>query len=239
MHHSWFIPPSDFLSKMDHTDRENLIALSNKHHYQKGDYIFQVGDPGKFVYLLVDGRAKISQLSTAGKEMILWFCLPGEIFGLAELPRGGTREVFAQACTDADVYVISREDFNAFLLKNPSTAMQIIDLLSCRMRVLGHVLMNLATDDVTSRIIKLILRLGARYPQSSHTCSHLEYPMTHQEIADMVGTSRQTVTGVLGQLRKKGVVSMERHRIRIENQEELEQLLSKVITYPAHDSDYH
>lgn len=239
MHDSWFIPSGDFLSKMNSEDRNSLIALSNMQQYRKGDYIFQVGDPGKYVYLLANGRAKISQLSSAGKEMILWFCLPGEIFGLAELPRGGMREVFAQACTDAEVYTISRDDFNTFLMTNPATAMQVIDLLSCRMRVLGHVLMNLATDDVTSRIIKLILRLGVRYSPTADTNNRLEYPMTHQEIADMVGTSRQTVTGVLGQLRKKGVVSMERHRIRIENQHGLEQLLSKVVSEPAMDNDYH
>jgi len=239
MNKSWLTPPSDFLSCMEPEDRESLIELSCKHSYKKGDYIFQSGDPGKNVYVLSSGRAKISQLSSVGKEMILWFCLPGEMFGLAELPRGGMREVSAQACSDAEVYVISRQVFNHFILQNPSTAMQVIDLLSCRMRVLGHVLMNLAADDVTSRIIKLILRLGARFPDATDAGTYLDYPMTHQEMADMVGTSRQTVTSVLGRLRKKGVVSMKRHCIRIENQDELEQLLSKVVSDPAHDSDYH
>lgn len=239
MHDFWFSPQANFISNMENKDRKALIALSDKQHYHKGDYIFQVGDPGKNVYLLADGRAKISQLSSTGKEMILWFCLPGEIFGLAELPRGGMREVFAQACTHAEVYVINRDNFNAFLYKNPGTAMQVIDLLSCRMRVLGYVLMNLATDDVTSRIIKLILRLGAPYPHSSGTVTCLQYPMTHQEIADMVGASRQTVTGVLGNLKKKGVVSMERQRIYIENHEELERLLSKVLTESSSDVKFH
>lgn len=239
MNNSWLTPPSDFLSNMGEHDRDSLIALSSKHVYQKGDYIFQSGDLGRYVYVLSKGRAKISQLSPAGKEMILWFCLPGEMFGLAELPRGGMREVSAQACSDAELYVINRGDFNDFLVQHPTTAMQVIDLLSCRMRVLGHVLMNLAADDVTSRIIKLILRLGARYPHSAANGAHLDYPMTHQEMADMVGTSRQTVTSVLGQLKKQGVVSMERHCIRIENQDELEQLLSKVADEPMRDRDYH
>lgn len=227
MSSSWLTPPADFLSNMHEHERHAFMSLTSTLHFNKGDYIFQSGDPGKYIYVLTQGRAKIIQLSTAGKEMILWFCLPGEMFGLADLPRGGQREVSAQACSEATVLAVKREMLNTFLMNNPNTASQVIELLSYRMRVLGHVMMNLAADDVTSRIIKLLLRLGARHPQGDSE-THLDHPMTHQEMADMIGTSRQTVTSVLGQLRKKGIVSMDHHCIRIENQMELERLLNPI-----------
>ncbi|MGD8999261.1 MAG: Crp/Fnr family transcriptional regulator [Granulosicoccaceae bacterium] len=228
MKNDWFIPPSDFLANLSIQDRKALLEVGTVSEYKKGNYVFQKGDPGDNVYILASGRAKISQLSSTGKEMILWFCLSGEIFGLAELPRAGQREVFAQVCSDAVVYSFRREDFNRFLLEHPQAAMQIIDLLSCRMRVLGHMWMTLAADDVASRIIKLILRLGARLSNNQSTGMRFEFPLTHQEIADMIGSSRQTVTTVLGELKRKGVIKMEQHHICIESTAALESMISNI-----------
>lgn len=238
MSSSWLTPPADFLSNMLESERQTFMSLTSKLHFKKGDFIFQSGDPGKYVYVLTQGRAKIIQLSPVGKEMILWFCLAGEMFGLADLPRGGKREVSAQACSEAEILAVKRETMDQFLMNNPNTAYQVIELLSYRMRVLGHVMMNLAADDVTSRIIKLILRLGASCTEGANE-KQLNYPLTHQEMADMIGTSRQTVTSVLGQLRKKGVVSMDHHCIRIENQVELERLLNHVGNENFWDSKAH
>ncbi len=226
MNQLWFVPPSDFLSQIMPDDREHLLSVSYRKEYRKGDYIFQAGDPGKNVYILEDGRAKIFQNSEQGREMILWFCLPGEIFGLAELPRGGKREVYAEACTSCTMYAVPKNDFQNFLLEHPDTALQMIDLLSCRMRVLGHMMLNLATDDVASRIIKLLLRLAARCQSVSQQEISLDIPLTHQEIADMIGASRQTVTSVMGKLRRKGIIRIKGHRITVRNNEQLSTVIS-------------
>ncbi len=221
----WYVPPSDFLSQMPDRDREELLSRADQCEYEKGQYIFQAGDPGNHVYILDDGRAKIFQVSAQGKEMILWFCLPGEVFGLTEVLRGGVREVHAQACTPCSVYAISRKKFQSFLMDYPATSQQIIELLSCRMRVLGHMMMNLATDDVASRIVKLMMRLAARYQGDDRREISLDIPLTHQEIADMIGASRQTVTSVLGELRRRGILQVEGHCITIRDHEQLAHVL--------------
>ena len=105
-------------------------------------------------------------------------------------------------------------------------AMQVIDLLSCRLRVLGDILTNLATDDASSRIIKLLLRLCARYGRLGSRCGILgedrddrvclDIPLTHQEIADMLGTSRQTVTTVMGELKRCGVLHMQQRHMHVD-----------------------
>lgn len=225
----WFIPPSDFLSGMTVSDKEELISYAKLTHFKKGECIFKAGDPGNNVYILEDGRAKICQLSVDGKEMILWFCLPGEMFGLAELPRESTREVFAQVCTDSEVYSIPRQTFNMFMKNHPDTAMQVVELLSCRLRVLGHMLLNLASDDVTSRIIKLILRLSIRGGNQGSNSISLEIPLTHQEIAEMIGASRQTVTSVLSKLRRQGVLNVVQHRIQIQDKEKLNKMIDDIV----------
>ena len=85
--------------------------------------------------------------------------------------------------------------------------------------VVRDVLVNLVSDDVDTRIAKLILRLGARYGRREAGVVHLDLPLTHQEIADMVGTTRQTVSSVLSRLKRQGVLSIEMHRIHIESEE--------------------
>jgi len=209
------LPTSDFLGNMDPSDRKDLLACAQVAQYERGQHVFQCGAPGRNVYVLESGRAKIYKLADSGKEVILWFCFPGEIFGLAEAPRGTMRQVYAQACARVRVHVISRDDFSAYLASHPKTAMQVIDLLSCRMRVLGDMLLNLVSDDVGSRIIKLLIRLAAHYGRRTEESIDLELPLTHQEMADMVGTTRQTVTTVLGELRRRGLLSMEHHHMQI------------------------
>jgi len=227
MNDYWFIPPCDFVSGMAPRDREALLAKAKLIQFRKGELVFKAGDPGKNVYILERGRAKICQLSADGREIIQWFCLPGEIFGLAEVPRESTREVSAEVCTNSRIYAIPRDSFNAFLKAHPETALQVIDLLSCRLRTIGHMLLNLALDDVTSRIIKLLLRLCVPSMRKNSADVCLDIPLTHQEIADMVGTSRQTVTTVLGNLRRKGALDVVHHRIRIHDEQQLNNMIDE------------
>jgi CRP-like cAMP-binding protein len=224
----WFIPPSDFLGKMRRDDHAALLALAEVREFGKQTPIFQAGSPGNNVYILKQGRVKIFALSPIGKQVILWFCFPGEVFGLAEVPRGGRREVYADACAESTVLVIPQQDFKTFLVSHPDTAMLVIDLLSCRLRTLGDMLLNLTADDVTTRIVKLLIRLSARYGRrlaSADVC--LDIDLTHQDIADMIGTSRQTVTSVLSELRRQGVVRVDNHHIHIPSQRLLESLAGR------------
>jgi CRP/FNR family transcriptional regulator, cyclic AMP receptor protein len=225
---AWYIPPSDFLGRMPVPEREALLSLTEPRNLEKGDYVFQVGDPGNYVYFLETGRAKIFQLSPAGKELILWFCFPGEVFGIAELPRSGRREVYAQTCTQSRVLRIRREEFKRFLTGHPETATMVIELLSCRLRVLGDMLLNLATEEVSSRVVKLLIRLAARYGTTCDGVLHVDMPLTHQEMADMIGASRQSVTTVLNSLKRRGLLSINRHCIHIENEAGLERLAARV-----------
>lgn len=213
----WFVRPPDFFSQIGRDNQNQLLALGETRSYNKGETIFHAGSPGEYVYILLDGRVKIYQLSSVGREVILWFCFPGELFGLAEILRSGRREVFAQSCCDGEILVIGQSAFTRFLQNCPLASTSVIDLLSCRLRELGNVHLNVAVDDVTSRVVKLITRLGARYGKRIHDDIYLDIPITHQEMADMIGTSRQTVTEVLGKLRRQGILRVENRAIYIQN----------------------
>jgi len=221
---STLVAPSNFLAQLGADEYSALLGIAATQHYGKGDFIFRSGAPGSNVYFLRSGKVKIHQLSPVGREVILWFCFPGEIFGLAEVARGGGRVVNAQACELSEVLAVSQEKFRDFVGHHPNLAMLSMQVLSSRLRVLGEMFVNLVADDVNTRVAKLILRLSARYGTRIGKEIFLNIPLTHQEIADMVGTSRQTVTAVLSALKRQGVLSIESRRIHIESEELLNEL---------------
>ena len=214
----------DFINCLNSGQRARLLAQGVRRRFSRDDLIFQAGSSSDDVFILLDGRVKIFQLSCEGKEVILWFCFPGEIFGLAEVVRLASREVNALACSSVELLTVKQADFRQFLLSEPQAALSVIELMSARLRELGDVLLNLASEDVRSRVIKLITRLAARYGQRQEHYISLNIPLTHQEMADMIGTSRQTVTTVLGDLRRSGVLKTEQRSIIIVNSHWVEML---------------
>ncbi len=214
-----FTAPSDIFSKISPNEFSDLLSIGTIRNYEKGEFIYRAGDPGVNVYFLRSGRVKIYQNSTLGREVILWFCFPGEIFGLTEVVHSAGRAVNAQTCERAEVLCIARSQFRDYLETHSGASFVIMQALACRMRVLGDMLVNLIDDDVNSRIVKLMLRLSACHGTRVGNEVHLNIRMTHQEIADMVGTARQTVTKVLSELKLRGLLSIENHRIRIRSQE--------------------
>ena len=222
----WFASPSDFIAHLSGPDRDALLALGHASRVARGAEVFRAGSPGEHVYLLEDGRVKIFHHSAGGREVIQWFCFPGEIFGVAEVSRIGPRGVCAQACTDSSVIAVDNGAFRAYLRERPDTALLVIDVLASRLRVLGDMLIDLSADDVRGRLVKLLTRLGARYGKRRGGQLVLDIPLTHQEIADMIGTSRQTATTELGRLRREGVLRIENHCIHIEDPELRRSLLA-------------
>ena len=215
----WQSPTADFLGSLEPDDREALQAAGIRRTFARDEFVFRVGDAGGRVYVLESGRVKIYQPADTGREVILWYCLPGDIFGLAEAAGGGGRMVSAQACVASCVFVVPPDAFRRFVTARPSAALLAIQVLSARLRGLSDVMVNLVADDVDTRIAKLILRLGMRYGRREGHLTRLDIPLTHQEIADMVGTTRQTVSSTLNRMKRQGVLTIETRRIRIESEE--------------------
>lgn len=210
---------ADFLGSLEPADRDALVAAGVHRAFAKEEFVFRVGDAGARVYFLQSGRVKIYQPAESGRDVILWYCLPGDIFGLAEAAGGGERTVSAQACDSCDVLAVPQDAFRRFVASRPPAALLAIQVLSARLRGLSDVMANLVADDVDTRIAKLILRLGMRYGRRDGHVTRLDIPLTHQEIADMVGTTRQTVTSTLNHMKRQGVLTIETRRILIESEE--------------------
>lgn len=218
----------DILARMSTQDADYLRSIAHIQRYAKNELIFHTGALGKHVYFLRSGRVKIYQPAQCGKEVILWFCFPGDMFGMAEVAQGGGRVVNAVACEASEVLCVTQVQFEDFLRTHPDASLLVMKVLSCRLRTLGDVIVNLVNDDVQTRIMKLILRLSARHGVRIAQDIHLSIDLTHQEIADMVGTTRQTVSSVLGLLQKRGLMRLENRRILIESPELLDEFVNPV-----------
>lgn len=218
------VAPAGFLAQLAPPEYDALLAMAEVAAAPRNGYVFRAGEPGSHVYFLKSGLIKIFEVSELGRETLLWFCLPGEIFGLAEAMNGDQRGVNAQACEKSQVVVLRNDRFREFLLAHPPAALLALGVLASRLRTLGHELANLMSDDVDTRIGKLLLRAAERYGEREGNTIVLRIPLTHQAISDMIGAARPTVSSALGNFRRSGVLSFHGHRIRIEN----EALLHKV-----------
>jgi CRP/FNR family transcriptional regulator len=205
---------TSYLNSLSDDARQALLARATVQRAKKGDTLFLADEPNGAVYVLQHGRVKIYGLAAEGKELILWFCFPGDLFGLSGTD-AGTRGVCARAGESSDVLSIPREDFREFLLNWPDAALRVIDTLGQRLRVLSDAVQNLAATSVSGRVISLLQRLGTTHGHRDGETIHLEIPLTHQDIADMIGCCRQSVTETLGTLKRAGAIAYDHHHVRI------------------------
>ena len=195
-------PSTNLLASLSPRDRADLFTIGSLVKFEKNALIFREGAPSTYVYVILEGRAKIYELSPQGKEVIMWFCFSGELFGLAEMWRETQRDVYAQACSPVELIRFDRRRFRQYIKGHPVIAMQVIDILAGRLRILSDMLLGLTATNVKVRLIKLLARLFQHYGRHRGGRIYIDIPLTHQEMADMIGCCRQTVTSTLGVLRR-------------------------------------
>ena len=213
---------TDFFSRLGGTEKEQLYKLSARKHFLKDETICTLGKSNEEIFILVTGRVKIFELTAEGREIILWFCASGELIGIADALTSneiGSRRIIAQSCGYTELLSINYQDFLQFVKDYPRVSLPLLQLLSYRLQEISEVLSDVTSVDVTSRVIKLLHRLGERHGRKVENGLFMELPVTHQEMADMIGASRQTVTTVLGDLRRRGYIQMEHRTIFIRDRD--------------------
>ena len=221
---------TDFLSRLGDQEKEHLLSLGTRKHYLKDETICSLGRKNDEIYILVTGRVKIFELTADGKEIILWFCTAGELFGVSDALTSneiGTRRINARSCGYTELLSVSYDDFLKFVSEFPRVSLPLLQLLSYRLHEITEVLSDVTSVDVASRVMKLLRRLADRYGRQVENGVFLELPVTHQEMADMIGASRQTVTTVLGDLRRRGLIQMEHRTLFIPEDGWFDQLSAK------------
>ena len=112
-------PAFSFLQRLTPQTWRSLETIATRVIFQRREYIFQANFSNNTVYILLNGRVKLSRLSDQGQECIQWFCFPGELFGFSEYTYNQDSGLYAQALSQASLLVISRQDFNQLMLETP------------------------------------------------------------------------------------------------------------------------
>jgi CRP-like cAMP-binding protein len=162
------------------------------------------------MYVIRDGQVKVTKLSGDGREKILELLGPGDFFGEMSLLDNAVRSASVKSLTETRIMALSRSDFLKELRRNPDLAMAVIQELTHRVRQMDEQASSLSFQRVKERARGLLVRL-ARNDCAQHG-RRATPALTHQQIADMIGTSRETVTRVVKELKGSGWLSQESKR---------------------------
>jgi len=212
------VATTDFLGRLDAASRDALLLQATRYRLRKGTYLYRVGDQGDAVYVLLAGRIKTYKIAPNGREVILWFGFPGELFGLLEAPHHRGRMVSVEACETSEVAEIPSARFREFLARHPAVSQLLVQIIASRLGILANRLVYLMADNAEARIAKLLVDLAARYHDPRNASEH-PIDLTHQEIADITGVQRQTVTRILGRFTGRGALSVRYRKISIRDRE--------------------
>lgn len=200
----------------DLTDREaeTVLGLMHERVLPRGAPIFHQHDQAGGLYLILSGSVKISRAGRDGREVTVAVLRAGNFFGEMSLIDGQPRSASAAAVQSSRLLVLDREHFQRQVLAHPRIVVKLLRELSKRIRAANQSIENLALGSVYDRLFHLLGHLGRRTPLKDGGGTVERIP-THQEIAEMVGSSRETVTRTLSQMEKKGLIALERRRVTL------------------------
>ena len=185
----------------------------------RGTVFYSPGETGEVLFILKKGRVNLYRTTEEGRKLVTSTVGQGTIFGEMSLIGQGMQESFAEAADDCTICVMSRADLERLLRDHPSAALRLIEILARRLAEADSWLAEVAYKSVPSRIATTLLRLSGEQAESVR--------LSHQDIADIVGTYRETATRVLNELRAEGAIALERMHIEIRDRVRLEELASE------------
>src|SRR6266516_3162542 len=184
-----------FSSLSDYEIRD-LISVAKKRTFRSGEVIFHRDDPGQVLYIIREGKVKICLISPDGQEISLVVFGKGEYFGDLALLDGLPRSADAIALEKVECYTLQRSDFQKAIMKNPKIAIQVLEVLSKRIRSTDQMVEDLIFLDVYGRVAKKLLELSDAHGMKVENGTRIDVRLTQQELASMVGSSRESVNKV-------------------------------------------
>jgi CRP/FNR family transcriptional regulator len=225
MEKRWYFDNLDFIQELTEDQKAFFYKKAYKKSYPKNSVIFSPGDTGNLIYYVVSGRVKIYNLSIGGKEIIYWFCNPKDLFGLAELCGAEMRAVFAEAVEDTQTLTINKINFVELINNNPQISLYFMRLYGSRIRQAHETIRDLVASDVPSRLAQLLIKLSQISGELDCDRIMLKNKLTHQELANMIGATRTTVTEIINHFKRDGLIKYDSGKITILNLKQLTELI--------------
>ncbi len=189
--------------------------------YKKGEYIFLPEELADKIFFLTEGSVKIGSYSDSGKEITKAILGKGEVFGESSLIGEEKRRDFAIALEETTICAVTLEEMKSLMRDHSALSLFLLRIMGSRMLEMEQRLESLVFKDSRSRVVEFLVQLGQRKGKRVGFETLVPRFMTHQEIANLTATSRQTVTTILNELRNKNILTFNRRRLLIRDIEQL------------------
>jgi CRP/FNR family cyclic AMP-dependent transcriptional regulator len=200
---------------LDEAAAISLRASMDTVKIAKGSILFKEGDDGEHLYVIIDGKLKLGTSSGDGRENLLSILGPGEMFGELSLFDPGPRTSTATAVTDAKLLSLSHEKVIPWLKQNPEVSLQLLTRLSQRLRRTNEAVGDLVFSDVPGRVAKALIDLGDRFGKTTPEGLLVNHDLTQEELAQLVGASRETVNKALADFAGRGWLKLDGRSVLI------------------------
>ncbi len=205
---------------LDDVDLMQISRIAIFRKYRKGMIIFMEGEPGDELYFVKEGRVKLSKMLADGREQILHFVQKGDVFAEILLFDGGTFPATAEVQEDGEIGMIRNADLEILLQKHPQISFKLLKLLSKRLRTAQQQIRDLALKDTYGRMASTLLKLAQDYSAQDDDAQNqgvtmINFALSQQELANIIGSSRETVARILSDFKKQKLIEVNSQKITI------------------------
>ena len=203
-------------SELSEVDIQALARLTTRRRYPKDTVVFFENEQGDTLFMILEGRVRVTILGDDGREVILSVLSPGDFFGEIALLDNEPRSATAIAAEDSELLLLQRNEFQGAMSENPSISGALIRVLTARLRRANHQISTLALLDVYGRVARVILDIAREEGRRLKDGRIAFRRATHQELANRIGTTRETVTRMLKDLERQGLITVDGREVVLE-----------------------
>jgi len=196
-----------FLGRLPDVVLDALMCRGQLRSFTKGSVIYQRGEPGDSLMVVIAGRIKLTNVSSSGREVVLDFVGPGGIYGEVAALDGKDRAADAVALEDAEVFVVYTRDLLPTLAAHPNAMLEVIHALCEKVRT-GAAIIEDGTLEMRARAARGLLRLARQHGRAGADGASLQLTMSQEELGKYLGLSRTNVNRALGQLKLANVIKI-------------------------------
>jgi len=216
------VKEAPLFAALNDDDVQALRATMSSVHLDRGDILFREGQRGDRLYVIVTGKIKLGRTSSDGRENLLSIQGPGEMFGELSLFDPGPRTATATAVAETELIGLANESLQEFLRERPAVALALLAALAKRLRKTNDSLSDLVFTDVPGRVAKALLDLSQRFGRSADDGVLVAHELTQEELAQLVGASRETVNKALADFASRGWIKLEARAVLLLDVDRLE-----------------
>ena len=193
---------------LERDDLESLLSATTRRSYNKDTVIFFEHDVGDALFMILSGRVKVTMLSSDGREIILSVLSSNEFFGEMSLLDNEPRSATAIAMQKTEMVMLHQKDFLSIVEKRPLVLINLLATLSSRLRKANQQIGNLALHDVYGRVARILIEMASETGERQKDGKVIFRRPTHQEIANMIGATRETVSRMISDLQRQGYIEI-------------------------------